>query len=973
MSPKKPLLIILCLAIRGNSQVVQLVEQNPSTTQTITQPVGTVLNVNNLGNVRYADQYSWQQTPVSPSTLAAGSNTVTLATCPLGVNGTDTAANLTPHWLYITAAGGDTNPNEPVLITGGTCTSGNPSGGSIIFLAAFSHIVGYKIGTATGGLQEAERESARSGNRGVIQLPINQITQLFAPFTISQTGLTVDGKGATLQCNFWASCLQLGDVTNHNSIQWLNTTLSNFTVQPGLSGWQVTPSAPASIAAGTTTITLTIPNCPAGFYAAIPNQLLWLNGTSAGLFSTPYGSGEPVFVTGGTCKPGTVNGTIVIKSAIAATTPSIYAHGAGYTLSSGVNSAIEDSSEDSTMQNIAPGSPTGISPAPTFGAIFQVDNDQGAKIRDYPASAYPFRCDPDFCSSIVFSPGPFSINAGIGWLTSDDLSCQTKCHAISWYSGNDIHVTDSVIQGYNEYGMKFSKNLGGFGYADLKSAYSEIGSVTNALDPALGFADVIDQGYNLTRIGPDPPATGFIEYQPSTTGQTLTQYYVVYKNSLGNKSVAVPIGFAEVNDPSASHVAVKFYTGTSLGTAGAVNSYDILRVQNVGTTGISAPTGTGLFAVATGLIPNTPSGNWAGCNTKGVCTFTDAVPPGSLMSYTNSDYSGGGGNNWLPSIEYSFGSTIATTAGNTNASPSSGYPSVAGNLGCAVTVLPPGFPYVNLYERFDGLGGFCPGLMRSQIVNSFFPVSSESLFPASFFENAQTGTGSQSIRSTATGRINFGGAVLTTSPSDMITVWDSNEAATQASVGVATGPVVGGGPSGLLRRPLVASDSGIGMEVPTNSGNMMLHAPGLNLYSGSVPDGSSWKAQIGSALITFKEPFSTNSQITSTLATGTAPLVVSSTTPVSNLTTVPLTYSKSGSQQTSVHIVQDSITLVAGAGTVTLTASAVFTSSSSYTCTAVRSTSLNAFKIVNNSGTSFTFTSASNTDTDTVRFVCVGN
>src|SRR5258708_16666112 len=110
--------------------------------------------------------------------------------------------------------------------------------------------------------------------------------------------------------------------------------------------WDVAPSLPATIAAGGGSATLTIPTCPAGSWPLIPNQILWLNGTSGGLVSTPYeaaapGPGEFVRVTGGSCMPCAPNGTTPIVPA----TPGIsalYAHDADYTLSNGATALIED-------------------------------------------------------------------------------------------------------------------------------------------------------------------------------------------------------------------------------------------------------------------------------------------------------------------------------------------------------------------------------------------------------------------------------------------------------------------------------------------------------------------------------------------------------------------------------------------------------------------------------------------------------
>ena len=107
----------------------------------------------------------------------------------------------------------------------------------------------------------------------------------------------------------------------------------------------------------------------------------------------------------------------------------------------------------------------------------------------------------------------------------------------------------------------------------------------------------------------------------------------------------------------------------------------------------------------------------------------------------------------------------------------------------------------------------------------------------------------------------------------------------------------------------------------------------------------------------------------STQTTGTAPFTVASTTPVANLTAVPTTYNHSGTQATGVHIVADACTLGTSCS-VTLVGSAVFTSSSSYFCTATDETAAAAVKFVPSSGSAFALTG---TGTDVLSYVCVGN
>lgn len=111
------------------------------------------------------------------------------------------------------------------------------------------------------------------------------------------------------------------------------------------------------------------------------------------------------------------------------------------------------------------------------------------------------------------------------------------------------------------------------------------------------------------------------------------------------------------------------------------------------------------------------------------------------------------------------------------------------------------------------------------------------------------------------------------------------------------------------------------------------------------------------------------SQWQSTASTGTPPLIVASTTPVANLNASPVTYNAVGTQQTNGHLIEDSCTLGTNCA-VTLTGSAAYTSSTSYSCQCTDQTAAQACRANQTSGSAVTFTG---TGTDVLRFVCAGN
>jgi hypothetical protein len=135
-------------------------------------------------------------------------------------------------------------------------------------------------------------------------------------------------------------------------------------------------------------------------------------------------------------------------------------------------------------------------------------------------------------------------------------------------------------------------------------------------------------------------------------------------------------------------------------------------------------------------------------------------------------------------------------------------------------------------------------------------------------------------------------------------------------------------------------------------------------------------------------PFSSGTHtapsFTSSVATGTAPLTVTSTTTVPNLTvsnhpkvqSCGTTSTCSHTALTTAQIIVGSAPLVSGTpSTVTITGfSPAFTSTTSYDCNVTDETNAanNLLKVVNTSASSITITGPA-TNTDTISYVCIGN
>lgn len=106
--------------------------------------------------------YDWSQLP--GGSLSVGTNTITLTPCPIGVAGSTTYYN-------IRIANG-TGTAETVRVTGGTCTSGAPSG-TLIFSALYTHTDAWTASSASDGIQEA---AIAIGSGGVLRIPASTLT-----------------------------------------------------------------------------------------------------------------------------------------------------------------------------------------------------------------------------------------------------------------------------------------------------------------------------------------------------------------------------------------------------------------------------------------------------------------------------------------------------------------------------------------------------------------------------------------------------------------------------------------------------------------------------------------------------------------------------------------------------------------------------------------------------------------------------
>jgi len=277
-----------------------------------------------------------------------------------------------------------------------------------------------------------------------------------------------------------------------------------------------------------------------------------------------------------------------------------------------------------------------------YGFAIQNDNNQAEEVSNVNMFGGTPRCDTDFCGATLFGPGPNNINAGITNMHGGSHGTCTE-----WYDGNDLLIGPTVCQGFANFALFMSIKRGGsLQRAVVHSVHRERGGVSNSLGGGLGAADMIVQGYNVTVDGNGDGLNAFPAFQVvGTPGGQLQLYYLsVVDVTDGTKTVPIPIGLANVNNPGANNVTVKWVTADVL--AGKTVNFELYRfAPSYGSAGqVPYPgicdglNGNGTCLVAGNINPATV------CDIHGACVFTDNVTaPTGVTPYNGADGTGNRG------------------------------------------------------------------------------------------------------------------------------------------------------------------------------------------------------------------------------------------------------------------------------------------------------------------------------------------
>jgi hypothetical protein len=284
----------------------------------------------------------------------------------------------------------------------------------------------------------------------------------------------------------------------------------------------------------------------------------------------------------------------------------------------GTRPMIETNAQSTRIVNVT--TATGAKGA-TFGTYVQVDDDQSFLLDGLDSSSRSVRCDSDFCGAYVTAPGPFNVWSAVGWLKNLNISPQCHGNGVDWQSGNTLRVSDSVIQGFQQFGVRTGVRRGGYGGTELDNVYMEEGRGCGIGET--GAAGVIAQGGTLTIRSDRSPAGQSPQFQ--NLGSIYYHYFVVLSHPKFGDSMPLAAGWAKTDGSKPVNVTWPVVRGIK-----GAGRYKLLRMAWQENIDKPSPVGTGEWLIGT-VDP-------AACGAAR-CSFEDTHAKG--QSYTTVNTFGG--------------------------------------------------------------------------------------------------------------------------------------------------------------------------------------------------------------------------------------------------------------------------------------------------------------------------------------------
>jgi hypothetical protein len=790
----------------------------PSASQSIAQPLGTQFTVNNVSGIRYvtaSDNWS-----VSPSgSLAGGTQaTVTLSPCPVGVDTT----SYSMYYVYVSVQG----TPEPVLVTGGSCVAGAASG-TIIFTPQNTHSAGYKISSASSGIQEAINDAC--GVPSGINDAANPNARIILPATGATTNALpvygtiyahcsralIEGNGTLLSCSTRNRCMVLGDLVNSNHYGGLTLRGVNFTSTLRADGCQITNTQRQS-----NVVTITT----ASACSTIQNgDIVNINFTDNPAY---WGIRGPVTVSGTSISYSQTGANVA-----AAATPGTIAI---------ENAAVEDNAMPATMEDIKSSSGGGGN----FNQFFVMDDDEAATIRNFDADgSQGLLCTVNHCGSYIYSWGGSS-GAPVLSLSNLNISPQCGGNGVTVYGNNSVRIVDSVIQGFGMWAVNTQTLLGSYGGTTMENVYMEEGSgpcVHPYEGNYFGATGIMFEGnvQPLLVRGGEQPGGHVPGFGAQSAGSVQYNYYIIANDTTtGWHSAPFFAGFGLTNGTG---TVTGQFPHIPAGTPGDTITYDILRMVPAISLAANTPSFptkgacTGGSAAACGSII-TGQAQCAGL----VCTFTDASTSASTASYSINSLS------WEPILPFWPASVVLTGNGAQGyITPTASFDTEPSDV---VAVNWNAFP--EIYVRYCSGTSVTGGLFGGAWEECQDGNQNATTVVGTLLNDGLSGTGQPSgIK----GRLNF--ESLYSSAHHIITLVDSNLAKTTSTI--------------MFRPPNDANDTYIGLDnastVLASGAQLAFGSPvSISDYIGNKGDNVSYLERLTATGKTFNVPVNVNGNLTVT-------------------------------------------------------------------------------------------------------------
>lgn len=425
----------------------------------------------------------------------------------------------------------------------------------------------------------------------------------------------------------------------------------------------------------------------------------------------------------------------------------------------GTEPFIEVNAQQTRIFNVSTRSPL---KGAGFGSYVQVDDDQSFLLDglDSMLGGKSITCNPTFCGSVIVAPGPFNRWSAVGWLKNLTLSLGCAAKGVDWRSGNGLKISDSVIQGWSEFGVRASNHSGGYGGLVIDNVYFEASPTCGDFSPLgnVGNTSILAEGVHLKISGlANNGASGIYPNWGAASGSHEWLYWVVPVHSKFGDGIPLPAGYAFSEGTGTIRATYPRIPGAA--------SYKILKIDWNQKTPRPFPEGTGKYLLTT--VEQSSCG-------AATCQFIDKGE--SLQTYTTpaENFST---NIYMPRLDFWPGAIVISTGSDisTEAYQDLTPPLQADVLGTGaiVSTIPAG-AITGQAHSLVATGATPPAAANLEALhtNGYNPPGATILKAANGAQTAEDGL---------KGRLNFGHAGRNVGFTPLITLGDSNWGRTWAT------------------------------------------------------------------------------------------------------------------------------------------------------------------------------------------------